>query len=154
VVSAFPNVVAIPVRDVLERAAGVLGQLALAVRAVALFSIAAGLVVLFGALVASRYQRLYDSVVLRTLGATRGAVARAFAVEYGCLGAAAGVGGTALAALLAWIVLTYILDAPWTFPPATLALGIAATIAVSITAGFLATYRLLGEKPLPVLRRE
>jgi putative ABC transport system permease protein len=154
VVSAFPNVIAIPVRDVLERAAGVLGQLALAVRAVALFSIAAGLVVLFGALVASRYQRLYDSVVLRTLGATRGAVARAFAVEYGCLGAAAGVGGTALAALLAWIVLTYILDAPWTFPPATLALGIAATIAVSITAGFLATYRLLGEKPLPVLRRE
>ena len=154
VVSAFPNVVAVPVRDVLERAAGVLGQLAFAIRAIALFSIVAGLVVLVGTLVASRYQRLYDSVVLRTLGATRATVARAFAVEYACLGAAAGIGGTLLASLLAWVVLTYVLDVPWTLEPVALALGVLVTTAVSIAGGFLATYRLLGEKPLAVLRRE
>ncbi len=154
VVSAFPNVVAVPVRDVLERAAGVLGQLAFAIRAIALFSTVTGVVVLVGALMASRYQRLYDSVVLRTLGATRGVVARAFAVEYGCLGAAAGIGGTLLASLLAWIVLRFVLDVPWTLEPGVLLVGVAATTLVSIAAGFLTTFRLLGEKPLRVLRRE
>ena len=93
VVAAFPNVTAIPVRDVLERVAGVLGEIAVAVRLVALFTLGTGLVVMAGALAATRSQRLYESVVLRTLGATRGVVARAFAVEYGLLGAAAGVGG-------------------------------------------------------------
>jgi putative ABC transport system permease protein len=106
------------------------------------------------ALTATRAQRLYESVILRTLGATRGAVARAFAVEYACLGAVAGVGGTALASALAWIVLEYLLDTPWLFAPLTLAAGIGATIVLSVAVGFLATWRLLGRKPLPVLRRE
>jgi putative ABC transport system permease protein len=154
VVAAFPNVTAIPVREVLERAAALLDQIAFAVRLMALFSIAAGLVVMGGALAATRYQRLYESVVLRTLGATRGAVARAFAVEYACLGAAAGVGGTLLAALLAWIVLRFVLDVPWTFEPDTLAVGVAASTAIALAVGFLATFRLLGRKPLPVLREE
>jgi len=93
VAAAFPNVTAIPVRDVLERVGAVLGDIAVAIRVMALFTVATGVVVMAGALTATRYQRLYESVVLRTLGATRGAVARAFAVEYGCLGAAAGLGG-------------------------------------------------------------
>src|SRR5206468_866964 len=114
VVAAFPNVTAIPLRGVLERVSEVLAQIAFAVRFMALFSIAAGLVVMAGALAATRYQRLYESVILKTLGATRWAIARAFAVEYACLGAAAGVGGTALAAVLAWIVLRFVLDTPWT----------------------------------------
>ena len=154
VVSAFPNVTAIPVRDVLERVGVVLGDIAVAIRVIALFTVGTGLVVMAGALTATRYQRLYESVVLRTLGATRGAVARAFAVEYGCLGAAAGVGGTALAAVLAWVVLRFVLDTPWRLQPLAMALGVVLTIALSVAIGFLATFRLLGEKPLPVLRRE
>jgi len=154
VVAAFPNVTAVPVRDVLERMTGLLEELAAAVRLIAIFTVATGLVVMAGALTATRYQRLYESVVLRTLGATRGAVARAFAVEYACLGAAAGLGGTALAAVLAWVVLRFVLDAPWTFEPGAMLAGVAATVALAIAVGFLATFRLLGEKPLPVLRRE
>jgi putative ABC transport system permease protein len=154
VVGAFPNVTAIPVRDVLERVGVVLGDIAIAIRVIALFTVGTGLVVMAGALTATRYQRLYESVVLRTLGATRGAVARAFAVEYGCLGAAAGVGGTALAAVLAWVVLRFVLDTPWRFEPQAMVLGVALTVALSVTIGFLATFRLLGAKPLPVLRRE
>ena len=154
VVSAFPNVTAVPVRDVLERVAGVLDQLALAIRSVAVFSIASGLAVMLGALAASRYQRLYESVILRTLGASRGTVARTFAVEYGCLGAAAGLGGSVLAALLAWVVLRFVLAVPWTFEPVALVLGVAATTAMAIAVGFLATWRLLGAKPLTVLRQE
>jgi putative ABC transport system permease protein len=154
VVSAFPNVTAVPVRDVLERVSAIVDQLGVAIRAVALFSIASGLAVMLGALAASRYQRLYESVVWRTLGATRATVARAFAVEYGCLGAAAGVGGTALAAVLAWVVLRFVLSVPWTFEPWALVLGVAAAIALAVTVGFLATFRLLGAKPLAVLRQE
>lgn len=154
VVGAFPNVTAIPVRDVLERVGMVLGDIAVAIRVIALFTLGTGLVVMAGALTATRYQRLYESVVLRTLGATRGVVARAFAVEYGCLGAAAGLGGTALAAVLAWVVLRFVLDAPWHFDPGAMLLGVALTVVVSVAIGFLATFRLLGAKPLPVLRGE
>jgi putative ABC transport system permease protein len=154
VVSAFTNVSAIPVRDVLERVAAVLDQLALAIRAVALFSIASGLAVMVGALTASRYQRLYESVILRTMGATRATVARTFAVEYGLLGAVAGAGGTALAAVLAWVVLRFVLAVPWTFEPGALALGVAVTTAMAVAVGFLATFRVLGAKPLAVLRQE
>ena len=95
VAAAFPNVTAIPVRDVLQRVTGVLDRIAVAIRLVALFVLGAGLTVMAEALVQSRAQRLYESVLLRTLGATRGRVARAFAVEYGCLGLVAGLGGGA-----------------------------------------------------------
>jgi putative ABC transport system permease protein len=154
VVAAFPNVTAIPVRDVLERVSAVLGDIATAVRLVALFTLATGLVVMAGALAATRSQRLYESVVLRTLGATRGVVARAFAVEYGLLGITAGGGGSLLATALAWAVVRWVLDAPWTFDPAPLLLGLAATTVLALGVGFLTTFRLLGQKPLPVLRRE
>ena len=154
VVAAFPNVTAIPVRDVMERVAVVLDEIAVAVRLVALFTLGTGLVVMAGALAATRSQRLYESVVLRTLGATRGVVARAFAVEYGLLGAAAGVGGGLLATLLAWVVVRWVLDTPWSFDLAPLLLGLAATITLALAVGFLTTFRLLGQKPLPVLRRE
>jgi putative ABC transport system permease protein len=154
VVSAFPNVTAIPLRDVLERVAVVLGEIGVAVRLVALFTLGTGAVVVAGALAATRSQRLYESVVLRTLGATRGAVARAFAVEYGLLGAAAGGGGGALAVLLAWSIVRWVIDAPWTLDAAPLLLGVAAAVGLALGIGFLTTFRLLGQKPLPVLRRE
>jgi putative ABC transport system permease protein len=154
VVAAFPNVTAIPLRGVLERVSEVLAQISFAVRFMSLFSIAAGLVVMAGALAATRYQRLYESVILKTLGATRWAIARAFAVEYACLGAAAGLGGTALAAVLAWVVLRFVLDTPWTLELETLILGVAVTTLVSLAIGLLATVRLLGRTPLSVLRQE
>jgi putative ABC transport system permease protein len=154
VVAALPNVTAIPVRDVLERVAGLLGDIAVAVRAIALFTLAAGVVVMVGALAATRYQRLHESAILRTLGATRGAVARAFAVEYACLGVTAGLGGTVLAAALAWVVLRFVLETPWTFAPGAAMLGVGLTAAVAVGVGVLATFRLLGQKPLPVLRQQ
>jgi len=154
VVAAFPNITAIPLRGVLERVGEVLDQISFAVRFMALFSVAAGLVVMAGALAATRYQRLYESVILKTLGATRWAIARAFAVEYACLGATAGVGGTLLAVVLAWIILRFVLDTPWTLEPETLLLGVILTTLVSLAVGLLATVRLLGRKPLSVLRQE
>jgi putative ABC transport system permease protein len=154
VVSAFPNVTVVPVRDILQRAAGILAQISFAIRAIALFSIAAGLTVMTGTLVASRWQRLAESAVLRTLGASRTTVARIFAVEYACLGAAAGAGGTVLAAVLAWIVQRFILEVPVALAPHLLVLGVALATTIALAVGFLATYRLLGQAPMAVLREQ
>src|SRR5262249_12885922 len=154
VVAAFPNVTAIPVREVLERVASVLDQIALAMRLVAAWSVLSGLVVMAGALSITRYQRLYDTVILKALGATRAFVGRVFAVEYALLGAGAGLCGTALAGVLAWAVLRFALEAAWSWAPATLALGVFTAIALALAIGFLGTYRLLGQKPLAVLRGE
>ena len=77
-----------------------------------------------------------------------------FAVEYLLLGAGAGLCGTGLAAALAWAVLRFALDVRWAWAPATLALGVAAAVARAVAVGFLGTMRLLGQKPLGVLRGE
>ena len=154
VVAAFPNITAIPIREVLERVSAILDQIALAVRLVATFSIGAGLIVMAGALAITRQQRLYQSVILKALGATRGFVSRVFAVEYALLGAAAGVAGSGLAALLAWAVLRFALDVPWRWAPGTLLAGVATATALALLVGFLGTRRLLGRRPLGVLRSE
>ena len=154
VVAAFPNITAIPIREVLERVSAMLDQIALAVRLVAAFSIGAGLIVMAGALAITRQQRLYQSVILKALGATRGFVSRVFAVEYALLGAAAGLAGSALAAVLAWAVLRFALDVPWRWAPGTLLAGVASATALALLVGFLGTRRLLGRRPLGVLRSE
>jgi putative ABC transport system permease protein len=154
VARALPNVTAVPVREILERVTRVMDQIGVAVRLIALFVIAAGVVVMASALAQSRYQRLYESALLRTLGATRAVVAQAFAVEYACLGAAAGLAGSTLAILLAWIVLRFVLEVPWSFEPAPLAFGLTLPVLLALAVGFLATFRLLGQRPLPLLRRE
>ncbi len=154
VVAAFPNVSAINIRDVLDSVARVVDRISLVIRFMAGLSILAGSVVLAGALAATRFRRIYEAMILKAVGATRGTVAGIFAVEYALLGAAAGVIGTGLAVALAWGVGRWILDVKWLFQPAALAWGIAATMAGTILVGFLSTYRILGQKPLPVLRRE
>jgi putative ABC transport system permease protein len=155
VVAAFPNVTAINIGDVLDSFARILDRLALAIRAIAVFCVAAGALVMAAALAATRYRRLYESVVLKALGATRGLVAQSFAVEYALLGAAAGLIGTVLASLLSWAILKFILeDVAWTLQPDVLAAGFALTILLSLIVGFLSTFRLLGQPPLAVLRHE
>ena len=154
VTAAFPNVTAIPIREVLERIAGVLDQIALAIRLLAGVSIATGLIVTAGALGVSRHQRLYQSVILKTLGATRGFVARVFALEYAILGVAAGLCGSLLAAALAWSVGHWALDIGWAGSPLTIAGGVVGAALLAIGVGFLGTFRLLGRKPLGVLRGE
>lgn len=154
VVQAFPNVTAINLRDVMENFVHILEQLSVAIRAVAVFCILAGGIVMAGALAATRYRRLYESVILKSLGATRGLIARAFAVEYALLGAVAGLIGIVLASALSWVLLHYILDLAWRLEPAVLASGIALTILLTVAVGFLSTFRILGQRPLAVLRQE
>jgi putative ABC transport system permease protein len=154
VVAAFPNVTAINIRYVLDAIGSVLTRLGRVVRLMALFTVAAGLLVLAGAIATSRYRRLREAVILKTLGATRGVIVRIFAVEYACLGATAGLIGAALASLLAFALLHFFLSLPWSLEPVRLATGALGAVLLTILTGFLATYRLLGRKPLVVLREE
>jgi putative ABC transport system permease protein len=153
-VAAFPNVTAINIGDVMDTFVQMLERLSLAIRAVAVFCILSSGIVMAGALAATRYRRLYESVVFKALGATRGLVARSFAAEYALLGAAAGLIGIVLASALSWAVLTHILDMSWTLQPGVLAAGFVVTVLLTLTVGFLTTFRILGQRPLTVLRHE
>ncbi len=154
VVASFPNVTAINMGDVLESFARVLDRLSLAIRAVALFCVLSGGLVMAAALAATHYRRLYESVILKALGATRGVIVRSFAAEYALLGALGGLLGCALASALSWAVLSTVFDLSWSFQPTVLAIGFTATITLTMLVGFLSTYRLLGQPPLAVLRHE
>ncbi len=154
VVESFPNVTAINVGDVLDGFARMLDRLSLAIRAVALFCVLSGALVMAAALAATRYRRLYESVILKAMGATRSMIARSFAVEYAFLGAIGGLLGSGLASGLSWAVLATVFDLSWSLQPPVLAMGCLATIALTMLVGFLSTYRILGQPPLSVLRHE
>ncbi len=154
VVASFPNVTAINMGDLLDGFARVLDRLSLAIRAVALFCVLSGALVMAAALAATRYRRLYESVILKALGATRSVIVRSFAAEYAFLGALGGLLGCALASILSWAVLETVFDLSWSLQPAVLAMGFTATITLTMLVGFLSTYRLLGQSPLAVLRHE
>jgi putative ABC transport system permease protein len=154
VVEAFPNVSAIHVGDVLRNFAGVLDRLASAIRAVALFCVMTGGLVMAAALAATRYRRLYESVILKALGATRGLIARTFAAEYALLGLVGGTLAAGLSSALSWLVLTYVFDLAWSLHPSVLVTGLALTVILTLSVGLLSTFRILGQRPLAILRHE
>ena len=154
VVAAFPNVSAIHVGDVLRNFASVLDRLALAIRAVAMFCVMTGGLVLAAALAATRYRRLYESVVLKALGATRSLIARIFAFEYALMGVVGGILAAGLSSALSWLVLTYVFDLSWGLHPMVLLTGLLSTMVLTLVVGLLSTFRILGQRPLAILRHE
>jgi len=154
VVASFPNVSAIHVGDMLDNFARVLDRLALAIRAVALFCVVTGGLVMAAALAATRYRRLYESVILKALGATRSLIAGAFAAEYALLGLVGGVMAIGLSSALSWLVLTYIFDLSWSLHPTVLLTGLGLTVLLTMCVGMLSTFHILGQRPLAILRHE
>ena len=152
VVATFPNVTAIPLRSVLERVSEVLAQISFAVRFMAAFSIAAGLVVMAGALAATRYQRLYESVILKTLGATRLRLLAAYAIEYLLIGTATAVFGVVGGSLAAWLIVAQLMHLSFTWLPEPALVAALAAVAVTVTLGLAGTYVALGQKAAPILR--
>jgi putative ABC transport system permease protein len=154
VVAAFPNVSAIHVGDVLRNFASVLDRLTLAIRAVALFCLATGGLVMAAALAATRYRRLYESVILKAVGATRGLIARTFAAEYALLGFIGGVLAVGLSSALSWVVLTQVFDLTWRLHLPVLLTGVGCTVLLTLLVGLVSTFRILGQRPLTILRHE
>ncbi|WP_426060120.1 ABC transporter permease [Hymenobacter sp. B1770] len=153
-VREFPNVSAIDLGLILQTLEDILGKISFVVRFMAGFSILTGLLVLSSSVVISRYQRVRESVLLRTLGASRRDILGITLVEYGLLGLLAALAGIGLAVLAAWALAVFVFEVG--FGPAALPLLGLAALVTALTAGIglLNSRDVLRRSPLEVLRGE
>jgi putative ABC transport system permease protein len=149
---AFPNVTVVRVKEALAQVGELLASLARGIEIASLITILAGILVLAGAIAAGHRARLYDAVVLKVLGATRGALGAVYAVEYGLLGALAGCAALLAGSLAAWAVAYWVLDIPFVFAGRavlfTIVGGAVGTLVLGLSGGFAA----LAAKPAARLR--
>jgi putative ABC transport system permease protein len=149
---SFPSVSVVEVGAMLGQAKAVVGQLSVAIAAVAAIAVLAGLAVLIGAIIAAREARTYDAVMLKVLGATRGQVLLVQALEYLALGIAVAVVALALGLGAGWAVIVALFDFAWlpdmTLVLTTLATGIIATLVI----GLIGTLPILSARPAQALR--
>ncbi|WP_185985435.1 ABC transporter permease [Aureimonas mangrovi] len=148
----FPSVTSVRVREALDAVNDLVAQLALAIRAAAAVAVVASVLVLSGALAAGNRGRIHDAVVLKTLGATRSTLIRAYATEYALLGAATAVFAIAAGALAAWFVVSRIMQLPYHFDPMVALTTLVVSLVLTIGFGLAGTWRILGQKAAPVLR--
>ena len=154
VTQRFSNITVVRVKEALETINGILGNIGMAVRVTAAVTLIAGTLVLAGAIAAGHKRRVYDSVVLKVLGATRATVARAYLLEYGLLGLITAAVAGALGTLTAWAVLTQVMQLEWTFIPSAVVVTAALCTAITLGLGFLGTWRALGQPAAPLLRND
>lgn len=151
-VGAVPNVLLIPIRDVLDRVLAILARLELGVRFLGGFTVVAGLGILAGALSAISSRRGREVALLKTLGATRVGVIGRFVAEYALLGCLVGILGAGGGAGLAWAVTTQGMELPWTWRPWLLLGIVAASAAATALVGVTASARALATRPQEALR--
>jgi putative ABC transport system permease protein len=149
---AFPLVTSVRVKDALEAVNTIVAQLVTAIRGASSIALAASLLVLAGALAAGHRARLYDAVVLKTLGATRSRLIGAYALEYGVLGLATALFGLLAGTVAAWLIVTRVMNLAFTFEPAGALVAASLAVVAAIGLGLLGTLRILGQKPAPYLR--
>ena len=152
VVNRFPNVSSIDLTAIKRTVDKIVGKVSLAIRFMALFSLAVAIPVLFSAVSATRRERVREGVLLKTLGATRGQIARILLAEYSLLGLMGGLTGMLLSLAGGWAVVRYMFKTPFT--PAILPVaGIAAVIvALTLLIGLLAGRDVFRETPIAALR--
>jgi len=148
----FSTVTAVRVRDVLDAVGNIVSNLVLAIRGASALTLLVAVLVLGGALAAGHRHRVYDAVILKTLGATRLRLLSAYALEYFALGLATAVFGVAAGSAAAAFVVTRIMHLSFAFVPGPLALAAAGAVAATVVLGLIGTFTALGHKPAPVLR--
>jgi putative ABC transport system permease protein len=151
--AVYPTITVINIADVLQRIENVVDQITLVVRLLAGFSIFAGLTILASSIASTRFRRMREAVVLKTLGATRMRIVRTFSVEFSVLGLLAGAVGIVFANLLTRILLRR-LEVDFQFEWAATVIALAGTAVLATATGWIASYRILGLRPLEVLREE
>jgi len=152
VLDALPGVTAVGVKDALTAVGSVVMSLVTAVRAASSITLISAILVLAGALAAGHRHRVYDAVILKTLGATRLQLMGAYALEYLILGTATVLFGVAAGSIAGWRIVTDLMTLPfsWQGGPSVAAAVIA--VVVTIVLGLLGTWPALGRKPAEVLR--
>jgi putative ABC transport system permease protein len=152
--SRYPNVTAIDAREILARIQVVVDNAVLGISVVGGIALLSGVLILVGAVAMTRFQRVYEAAILRTLGASTRLLTTTVAVEYCALGLLAGVIGAAGALGLSWGVARHVLDIPWRPEPALLAAGALLTMLLVTVIGVAASAGVLRKKPLTTLRAE
>ena len=150
----YPNVTAIRMKEVLSSINKMMGQISTAVRATALVSIIAGVLVLAGAIAAGFRQRVYESVILKVVGAVRSQILRAYLLEYALIGLVTAVISLGLGSLVGYLVVAQVMDMNFTFLPVPMIITVGASLFVTITFGISSSFRALSIKPNEVLRTE
>ncbi len=152
VAASFPAISSVRVRDALTAIDQIVSQLALAIRASSAIALVASILVFAGALAATARTRQHESVILKTLGATRRTLLKAMLVEYAALGGIAVVFGLICGAIGAGFVVTQIMNLDFMVPwPTIISIAVAAFL-ITIILGLIGTWHLLGQKPAPYLR--
>ena len=150
---AYPTVTVINVAQALETVRSVVIQITYVIQFLAAFSVFAGVVILASAIAGTRYRRIREVVVLKTLGATRARIAAVFSMEFAVLGLVAGVVGIAFANLITRVLLGR-MSVPYHFHWVWTLVALLLTAAATVATGWAASFRVLGQKPLEVLREE
>jgi putative ABC transport system permease protein len=152
VVNRFPNISSIDLTSIKRTVDRIVGRVSLAIRFMALFSLAVAIPVLFSAVAATRRARVREGVLLRTLGATRGQIAKILLAEYSLLGVLGGLTGMLLSMAGGWAVVRYLFKMPFALPLAPIT-GIALVIvALTLLIGLLAGRDVFRETPIAALR--
>ncbi len=150
----FSNITAVRIKEALDTVNELMRTIGAAVRSIAAITLIAGTLVLAGAIAAGHRRRVYDSVVLKVLGATRWHVLSAFLMEYGLLGLITSAIAALIGTLTAWAVIIWVMEADWVFIPSTVFLTTLLCTGITLGLGFVGTWRALGQKAAPLLRNE
>lgn len=148
----FPSVTAVRVKDALEAINTIVGQLATAIRGASGLAIAASLLVLGGALAAGQRARLYDAMILKTLGATRRFILSSYALEYAAIGLVSALFGVVAGALAGWGVVTQVMKIEFVSDPTGALLAATAAVGVTVLFGLTGTLKILSKAPASHLR--
>src|SRR5271170_7192604 len=151
--NAYPTVTVINIADVIETIQGVVQQITIVVRFLAAFSILAGAVILASSIASTQFRRVREVVVLKTLGAKRNHIAAVFSVEFIVLGLLAGLVGVIFANLLSRVLL-HRLDVAFHVEWLATAIALVGTAVLATVTGWATSFRILGQKPLQILREE
>ena len=153
-VAKYPNVSTIDVREVVASIQNVVDNVTFAISIVGTVALASGALILIGAVAMTKFQRVYEAAILRTLGASTRLLGTMLALEYSALGLIAGLIGASGALALSWAVCRYVFEIDWRPAPGLLTAGAMVTTALVAIIGVVASADVLRKKPLATLRAE
>jgi putative ABC transport system permease protein len=151
----YPTISVVNIADVLDIIQEVVDQVAVVIRFISAFAILGGVVILAASVAGTRFRRIREVVILKTFGGSRNKIARIFSVEFLLLGGAAGILGSALATgFTALIMKQFFNEAEFNFQWQALLVSIVGSALLANVAGWAASARILGQKPLAILRED
>jgi len=154
VVRQFPNISIIDLGLVLSVLNDILGKIGFVIRFIAAFSMITGLIVLIASVLISKYQRIQETVLLRTLGASRKQILSITAIEYFFLGALAAATGILLSLLGSWLLAKFTFNALFTIPWVAVIIIFISLSFLTVIIGLINSRSILNKAPLEVLRKE